>query len=67
MYLLRAFEMAQKGKVLAAKSDLGPTFLFGFGDRVSLYVTGWPGACHGDQAGLQFTDTYLLLPPEFWD
>jgi hypothetical protein len=36
-------------------------------DRVSLFGLDWPGTCFVDQAGLEFTEICLPLPPECWD
>ena len=41
--------------------------LFVFQYRVSLYRLGCPGTCSADQTGLELTEIYLALPPEFWD
>ena len=41
-------------------------YLFVFGDRVSLYISGCPGTHYVDQAGLELTENHLFLPPECW-
>lgn len=35
-----------------------------FNNWVLLCIPGWPGACCINQAGLEFTETRLLLPPK---
>lgn len=42
-------------------------FIIFFDDRVSLFISGWPGTCHVYQAILELTGTTCLCSSECWD